>query len=72
MAYTFTNRFPDPVVDDFNSLLFHAPFYKLVQKAFARLCFSDYKDGAATGLTETEKLEPLTYVFFYLSNLHQT
>uniref|UniRef100_A0AC34Q863 Hydroxymethylglutaryl-CoA synthase n=1 Tax=Panagrolaimus sp. JU765 TaxID=591449 RepID=A0AC34Q863_9BILA len=31
----------DPSVNDFSSIFFHCPFYKLVQKAFARIVFSD-------------------------------
>uniref|UniRef100_A0AC34F593 Hydroxymethylglutaryl-CoA synthase n=1 Tax=Panagrolaimus sp. ES5 TaxID=591445 RepID=A0AC34F593_9BILA len=49
----------DRTVNDFYSLLFHAPFYKMVQKAFGRLCFTDYERGSTTGLKNVEKLERL-------------
>ncbi|KAE9550222.1 hypothetical protein FO519_006567 [Halicephalobus sp. NKZ332] len=41
---------------DFHSVLFHCPFYKLVQKAFARLVFTDYVAGQIN-LPNEEKLE---------------
>jgi hydroxymethylglutaryl-CoA synthase len=49
----------DPTINDFYSVLFHAPFYKIVQKAFGRLCFADYENGSETGLIDSNALESL-------------
>jgi len=46
----------DRSLSDFHSILFHSPFYKLVQKAFARLVFTDYVAGQIS-LPNEQKLE---------------
>jgi hydroxymethylglutaryl-CoA synthase len=56
-AQTIVNE--DRNVKDFHSLLFHAPFYKMVQKAFARMCFTDFENGSITDLEDIEELEEL-------------
>uniref|UniRef100_A0AC35FTK7 Hydroxymethylglutaryl-CoA synthase n=1 Tax=Panagrolaimus sp. PS1159 TaxID=55785 RepID=A0AC35FTK7_9BILA len=56
-AQTVVNE--DRNINDFHSLLFHAPFYKMVQKAFARMCFTDFENGSITDSKDLEKLEGL-------------
>lgn len=45
-------------VNDFHSVMFHCPFYKLVQKAFARLVFADFINGK-NSLDELNELKEM-------------
>uniref|UniRef100_A0A7E4UUM2 Hydroxymethylglutaryl-CoA synthase n=1 Tax=Panagrellus redivivus TaxID=6233 RepID=A0A7E4UUM2_PANRE len=42
----------------FTAILFHCPFYKIVQKAFGRLIYADHRRGGDSWLTNTDEFEP--------------
>ncbi|VDK18318.1 unnamed protein product [Anisakis simplex] len=45
-------------VNSFKAVMFHSPFCRNVQKAFARLCYLDYLNGANDHLLNSEQLKP--------------
>uniref|UniRef100_A0A915BQD5 Hydroxymethylglutaryl-CoA synthase n=2 Tax=Parascaris univalens TaxID=6257 RepID=A0A915BQD5_PARUN len=51
-------RNSDVDISSFDVVMFHSPFCRHVQKAFARLCYWDYLNGASQHICEPARLKP--------------
>jgi hydroxymethylglutaryl-CoA synthase len=61
---------PDVSFNDFDFFCFHAPYCKLVQKSFARLCFNDYVFHVKNGNENADSKYPDLVPFKYKKSLH--
>ncbi|KAH7730461.1 HMG CoA synthase [Aphelenchoides avenae] len=46
-------------LEDFHGAFYHSPYYGLVKKAFARMAFTDYCEGATVALENVDELQEL-------------
>lgn len=46
-------------LSDFQAVMLHCPFSKLVQKGFGRLVYKDYMEGLQDSLVEPELLDTI-------------